>query len=292
LFNLINDDDADAWRDRRVRKAFAHIIDLPSVANQFYGDFAEHRPRFSGLGPTLEEQLFEQSFLDSLDRYEQDFDKARSLLESAGFTHEGKWWRKPNGDLLTPSFVAPTSVQYYVSGFQVAVSNLKQFGIKAELNAVEGTSFFSKSLPNLDYGLTRGYYGKMAAPLAWKATWVRYDGPDEEDYAAYLQEPHDSTVVEVPPVGEADSSDTIEIDVLERYNEVRFTSNEEKIREISRELAWAFNQTVPRLPVSTVPTSWYLVHDEWNYPAADSPLGLIEGLVWMFPQFGGVSKTS
>jgi peptide/nickel transport system substrate-binding protein len=289
LFNLMDDEDASAYRDRRVRKAFAHIIDFDGVAQQFFGDFGDHRPRFSGLAPTMEEKLFDDSFLESLDTYEQDFDRAEALLEDAGFTHDGQWWKKPDGSVLTPTFKGPTSVQYYVSGFQVAVSNLKEFGIKAELNAIEGTSFFSKTIPNLDYGLTRGYYGHSTVPIAWRNSWVRYDGPEDKDYAAYLQKPHDSTVLEVPPIGEPDSDETIEIDVLDRFNAVRHAREEERIRHISKELAWAFNQTVPRLPVSTAPFHWYLDHDDWNYPPSDSPLGRPgNGLVWMLPQYGGI----
>jgi ABC-type transport system substrate-binding protein len=289
IFNLIDGDDSDVWRDTRVRKAFAYIIDLDEVANQFYGIYGEHNTQYSGLVPTLENKLFDDEYVNSLEDYEQDFEKAEMLLRDAGLTFNGDWWVKPDGSELNPRFMAPTSVQFYVSGFQVAVSDLKSFGINAELNAVEGTSFFSQVIPNLNYGLTRGYYSHSEVPLAWRNSWVRYGGPSDETYSAYLQEPYDSTVVEVPPIGEPNSDERIEIDVLDRYNQIQHATETDEIRRISKELSWAFNQTVPRLPVSPAPSQWYLNHDGWQYPDKESPLGKpVNGLVWMLTQFGGI----
>jgi peptide/nickel transport system substrate-binding protein len=288
LFNIVDHEHADAYRDERVRKAFAHIIDMDGVAQQFYGDYGSHSPTYSGLTETMEERLLDEAFVDSLTTYETDLERARELLQDAGFSEGSNWWEKPDGTVLTARFVGPTSVQYYNRGFQVAVSHLKDFGINAELRSVEGTSFFSQTIPNLDYGLTRGYYSNNNAPAAWRLSHVRFDGPDNEDYAAYLQEPYDSTVVEVPPIGEPDSSDTIEIDILEKYGEIQQAVDPEAVTQISKELSWAFNQTVPRLPVSPAPYHWFLSHDDWWYPDDDSPLGHIQPLVWSFPQFGGM----
>jgi peptide/nickel transport system substrate-binding protein len=288
IFNMIDDEHADAWRDQRVRKAFAHIIDLDGVAEQFFGEFVEHSGRFSGLIPKMDEKLFDDAFLNSLRTYEQDFEKARSLLQEAGFSQNSKGWRTPDGEAFTPKFVGPTSVQYYLSGFQVAVSNLKEFGINAELNAIEGTSFFSRTLSNMEYGLTRGYYSHSVTPLAWRRSWVRYGGPEEHEYSAYLQQPFDSTVVEVPPIGEPESDETIEIDILERYDAVRRATDQSEIIEISKELAWAFNQTVPRLPVSPQVQPFYFEHDDWEYADSDDPMGQYP--LWLMPQYGGIAE--
>jgi peptide/nickel transport system substrate-binding protein len=289
-FNLINGDHSDVWRDRRVRKAFAHIIDLESVANQFYGDFASPTRKFVGLVPNIAQNLFEEEFLQALTTYDRDLDTAEQLLREAGFTKGSKWWKKPDGTVLNPNFVGPSSVQFYISGFQVAVSNLKAFGINAELNAVEGTTFFSNNLPNLDYGITRSIYGHPVITSALRRTWFRYDGPSEHIYPAYLQEPFDSTVLEVPKVGQPMSDARIEIDIREKHNELRHATDEQQIEQIGKELCWAFNQTVPKIPVSPVPSHWYMDHSEWTYPAGDSVLGQFSGLVWLLPQFGGIGR--
>jgi peptide/nickel transport system substrate-binding protein len=288
LFNVVDHEHADAYRDVRVRKAFAHVIDMDGVAEQFFGDFGSHSPTYSGLTPTMEEQLFDQQFIDSLTTYDRDLEEAERLLRAAGFSKGSKWWQKPDGTELTVEFVGPSSVQYYNRGFQVAVSNLKDFGIDAELRSVEGTSFFSQTVPQMDYGMTRGYYSRSNALEAWRLSWIRFDGPEEEDYAAYLQEPFDSTVVEVPPIGDSDSDERIEIDVLDRFDRIRSETDPEAVTELSRELSWAFNQTVPRLPVSPTPSHWYLNHDEWWFLPEENPLGTVQPLVWALPQFGGM----
>jgi peptide/nickel transport system substrate-binding protein len=238
----------------------------------------------------METRLFGEEFLESLSRYPRDVDAAESLLREAGLERDGDWWHKPDGTEFNPSFVAPTSVPFYTNGFQVAVSNLKEFGINAELNAVEGTTFFSQVIPNLDYGLTRGYYSNPSVPGAWFRSWFRYDGPGDKEYPAYLQEPHDQAVVEVPPIGEPDSDRTMSIDIRENYDEIRSSSDTSRIQELSKELCWAFNQSVPRIPVSQVPYTWYMTNDDWWLPPDETPMGLLQGIVWVLHQVGGIGS--
>jgi peptide/nickel transport system substrate-binding protein len=284
LFNVVDDDRGELWRDRRVRKAIARIIDRNSVVQQFFGDYSEHDPRLSGLTSALQDRLLEQPFLDSLVRYERDQKKAASLLRDAGFTEGDRWWRRPNGERLTVTFGAPTSIQYYVRGFQSAVSNLKAFGIQAELNAVEGTSWFSNEYPDHNWDLTHGYYGYSNAPRAWFLSWMRFPGTDDE-HLRRLQEPFDTTAITVPA---REGSGTMEIDVRDHYDAIKHTADEDEVARLSREFAWAFNQLVPRIPIGPAPFHWYLTNDDWIVPPDDSPLGHLEALVWMLPHVGAL----
>jgi hypothetical protein len=170
------------------------------------------------------------------------------------------------------------------------VSNLTDFGIDAEMNAVEGTVYFSKTLPNFEYEVTRGSYSDAAIPQAWFRSWLRHSGPSEEQFPAHFEEPFDSPVVQVPPIGEPESDDTVEIDVRANYDALLETNDPGEIRERSKNRCWAFNQVVPRIPVSLSPYKWYLRTDDWWVPDADSPFGHLQGLVWVLPQVGGIGR--
>ncbi|MFC7189785.1 ABC transporter substrate-binding protein [Halocatena marina] len=291
MFNMIDGAHADAWRDQRVRKAFAHIIDLEGVAQQFYGDFTDTRRRFSGLTPVLEQKLFDEAFRNSLTTYDHNPEKAAALLRDAGYTKD-KWWIKPNGEPLKATFQGPTSVEYYLRGWQVAASNLRKFGIKSQVVSIEGTTFFSKTLGNLEWDLTRSYYGSIDEPSAYDLSWIRYDGPEEHEYSWFLEQPHDEAVVTVPPIGKPDSNKTITINITDTYNELTKTIDPDMLSTLSKRLSWAFNQTVPKIPIGQVNYSWYMTSDSWNYPAKDHSLGNLYPFTWSLPQIGALQRKS
>lgn len=292
MFNMISGDHADAWRDHRVRKAFAHIIDLEAVAKQFYGDSTATRRRFSGLTPVLERQLFDKKFLNSLTTYDHNPKKAATLLKNAGYTKDGKWWIKPNGKPLKATFQGPTSVEFYLRGWQVAASNLKKFGIKSQVTSIEGTSFFSKTLGNLEWDLTRSYYGSINEPSAYNLTWIRYDGPEKYEYSWFLEKPHNKAGVTVPPIGKPDSSKTNTINITDTYDQITKTSDPEKLSKLAKKLSWAFNQTVPKIPIGQVNYGWYMTSDHWKYPPKDHALGNLMPFTWSLPQIGALQGKS
>lgn len=292
MFNMINGEHADAWRTPNVRKALAHIIDLESVAKQFYGEYTDTRRRFSGLTPLLENDLFDEEFLNSLTTYKRDTKKAESLLNDAGYTKKDGKWHKPNGDKLKATFEGPTSVSFYIDGWKFAASNLKEFGIESEVKAIDGSTFFSKTLGNLNWNLTRSYYGAPNPPLAYKRSWVRYDGPEKYDYSAYLEKPLDSSVVTVPEIGKPDSSKTTKINILDTYESLTKTSDEKKLTKLAEKLSWAYNQTVPRIPIGQVQGPWYMTNDVWKYPPADHALGQVSPFTWSLSQIGALKTKS
>lgn len=288
MFNVIDSEHADAWREENVRKAVAHIIDVEAISKQLYGNYTDIRRRFSGLTPLLEKQYLDEEFLSSLTTYEQDEKKAESLLTEADFERNDGNWVKPNGEKLKATFESPAGLSMYEDGFTVAAENLKKFGIEAETNAIENSTFFGKTQENLEWNLTRAYYSGPNPPLAFKRSWIRYDGPEEYDYSAFLQEPHDSSVVTVPEIGNADSEGTVDINIVESYEALTKTSDEKKITELMKKLSWAYNQTVPRIPMGQVQYPYYMTSDDWKYPPADHALGRIYPLTWGLPQIGAI----
>ncbi len=293
VFNVVNGEYADLWRDQRVRKAFAHILDFEGISHQYSGEFGiiDRRDHFSGMSPPMLD-IVSDDFLDQLTTYEQDHDLARELLEDAGFTEEGGQWYTPNDELFEVPWAAPSTVQWQIDGMEYAADNLSEFGIESTVEVVEGTTFFGQTIPNLEYELSRGFIGFGIGTEGWENTWIRYDSGDdmEDPFSYYLQEPYGEPGLQVPPIGEPDSDDRVEIDPLELYHELTRTDDEARIEEISQELSWAFNQTVPKLPGSSGVYGWYMT-ERWDYPDdyGQDPLAGLMPWTYVLPQIGALS---
>lgn len=294
VFNWIDGEYADLWRDRRVRKAFAHILDFEAIRDQYHGEFGYVDRYFSGTSPPMRENWLSDEFIEELPTYEQDFERAEELLQDAGLTEEDGQWYTPGGELLEATWAGPTGVQWQVDGMTVAAENLVQFGIESTVEVVETTTYFGQTLPQLDYELARGFIGFSDVVNGWYLTWLRYDGAneDEEPFSYYLEEPYGEPGIEVPPIGEPDSDDTIEVDPVALYDELTQTTDEDRISEISETLSWAFNRTVPKLPGSAGVYGWYMTQ-RWNYPddfeGREDPLTGIMPYTYSLPQIGAIS---
>lgn len=297
VFNWVDGEHADVWRDHRVRQAFAHILDFEAIRDQYHGEFGYIDRYFSGTSPPMRDPWLSDEFMDQLTVYEQDFDRAEELLEDAGLTKEDERWYTPDGELLEASWAAPTGVRWQVDGMTVAAENLVEFGIESSVEVVETTTYFGQTLPQLDYELARGFIGFSDVVTGWQLTWIRYDGADQEQepFANYLAEPYGEPGIEVPPIGEPDSEETIEVDPVDLYDELTRTTDEERISEISETLSWTFNQTVPKLPGSAGVYGWYMT-GRWNYPDdfedREDPLTGLMPFTYSLPQIGAISAKS
>lgn len=291
VFNWRNGEHADMWRDPRVRKAFAHIIDFAGVTQQYHGSWGEVDDNFDGMSPPMTSSVSD-GFHDSLTTYETDHERAEELLNEAGLTKEGGQWYKPNGELFEATWTAPSNVQYQQDGMEFAASNLSEFGIESTVNTVEGTTYFGQTIPQLDYELARGFIGFSNVVSGWRLTWLRYDAEDqaEEPFSYYLQEPYGEPGLEIPPIGEPDSSDTIEVDPVALFEELQYTTNEERVTEISETLSWAYNQTVPKLPAGAGAYPWYM-SSSWNYPDnyGEDPMAGLMPFTYSLHQIGALS---
>src|SRR5699024_2879139 len=134
----------DAWRNPTVRKALTHVFDREAIATQFRSKGVPEDKYITGMTRAQEKTWLDDSFMNSLDRYKHNTDKATKLLKQAGYTQQNGKWHKPNGDRFVAKFKTASGVTRYVNGLQVAVSNLEQFGIKATLQTEEDTTYFSK----------------------------------------------------------------------------------------------------------------------------------------------------
>jgi peptide/nickel transport system substrate-binding protein len=293
VFNLRDGEHADMWRDVRVRQAFAHILNFEGINGQYHGDWGEVDREFNGMSPPMEEEGWvDDDWNDQLTTYEEDWDRAEELLLDAGLTEEDGQWYKPDGEPFEVVWSAPSTVQWQINGMEYAASNLSEFGIDSTVEVVEGTTYFGQTIPNLDYEVARGFIGFANIVSGWELTWIRDDAEeqDEDPFANYLTEPYGEPGVEVPPIGEPDSSDTLEVNPVELQEELLYTTDEERIQEITETLSWTFNQTVPKLPGGAGVYNWYMTK-RWNYPDnfGEDPLAGLMPYTYSLPQIGAIS---
>jgi ABC-type transport system substrate-binding protein len=145
------DSGLDAWRDVNVRKAIAHVLDRKSLAVQLMNEEARPDELLTGMTRSQEDEWLDSSFKETLDPYDRNPKKAAQYLKQSGYTKRSGKWYKPNGDRFVAKFKTATGISSYANAFQVAASNLEQFGIKTNVEFEEQTTYFSKQ-PN-----DRGY---------------------------------------------------------------------------------------------------------------------------------------
>lgn len=127
--------------DLKVRQALSYAIDRDTIATQLYGDTGK---------PTASFIVSPQAFYSPTSRYEFNSDKAKALLDEAG-------WKDTNGNGIRDK----NGVEMKIL-FQTSVNSLRQktqeiikqsltaLGIEVELKSVDAKVFFSGDPANND----------------------------------------------------------------------------------------------------------------------------------------------
>jgi peptide/nickel transport system substrate-binding protein len=256
------------FQDRRVRKAFCYLIDSEQVAeNSGSGSQVKgHIEHNTGILKSRREKYL-SDVIDGFEKYapEVDKSKATSLLEDAGFTKRNGTWETPEGEALEVPIKTFVGGGDRTSATQTIVSNLQEFGIQAEMQTYEATTFFGKTLPNGNYRLALDAWGgfKFYPYFSFYSNFSRPSQLQSYNYPA--------SEVEVPmPVGDLQGSlETIDAQKLVVDLSQTDAGSEEEMTLIQK-LAWIWNQTVPAFAFEVTRDQTILTNDDWNIPSEDS----------------------
>lgn len=128
---------------------------------------------------------FEKYYLPELaERYNQDLDKAKELLTEAGY---------PDGFSLT--ITVPNNYQQHIDAAQVIVEQLKQIGVKAEIQLIEWDSWLSDVYAGRDFQST--VVGVDAAYLSGRALLERFTSDSEKNFINFSNEEYDKLYEQV-----------------------------------------------------------------------------------------------
>ena len=116
-------------QDKKVRQALNHAVDKEAIIEAFYQGQAE--PAKNPIPPSI------QGYNDDISAYEYDLDKARSLLEEAGYADgfEMELW------------AMPVSRPYMPDGQKVAEaiqSSFKEIGVETTIKTYEWATYVEK----------------------------------------------------------------------------------------------------------------------------------------------------
>lgn len=137
-FNL----EKEIWQDIKVREAFQYIFDREQVTeySQPYATVSWY-PMLTMTQSQAEKNMSPDAF-NKLTKYSYDLDKAKSLLESAGWKKNGNYWYDQNGKKVELTLGVENST-LFVNMAQVVQNQLNSFGIATTIKLGEnwGTWF-------------------------------------------------------------------------------------------------------------------------------------------------------
>ena len=255
----------EIWGIRNARKAIAYLT-RPALLEQS----ATGQQRGVRHGTTLLPEALYEKF--DVDEWAEDYgydevktDRAAELLREADFTKEDGKWYTPSGDRMVMDTLVGAPFDDWIKAIQTYNSTLNDFGIEANLQTYEGSGYWGDIYEGkMDVCSTPWNFSNF--PNAIMALGTGLNFTPGKDYWGYPEE------VTVPEVGDVGGEETFTINIEEKYRELsRPTSEEEYIQGI-KELAWAHNQLVPRIPYYEFNDSIPVYTKNWDFPSDDDPV--------------------
>lgn len=225
---------------------------------------------------------------DKLTRYgydSVDHDKAAALLREEGFTQEGGSWYTPDGTEWSLNLIASTKSADSMMG-QTVSQNLNAFGINTNFRTVDPGTWWSDSYTGAGFedlilawswaGFENPYWGyNYGIASAWEHMGHGYPQPPDDGSGG---EPfaEGEWMVETPwPAYDPDG--TTEIDIREKIKGLETTQDEEAYKKTIQELAWIYNQTLPKVPLEVMQGQNIINPREWDIVSKDNPAWSVGG---------------
>jgi peptide/nickel transport system substrate-binding protein len=151
--------------NKLIRQALSYAVDRQAVIDMVAG----------GRGDVIGTNMFpgfKKYYADELvEVYPYDPQKAKELLAEAGY---------PDGFSFT--ITVPSNYQYHVDTTQIVVEQLKQVGIKADIQLIEWASWLSDVYKERDYQAT---LSGLAAELSPRKALERFQSDADNNFMNY-----------------------------------------------------------------------------------------------------------
>ena len=192
--------------DKRVHQAIYHAVDREGIARAIFGDRAQV---LYGAPPTIDGY-------ENLNRYPFDPDKAKRLLDEAGFGLD-----TPFRIIYDQTY--PSAPQY----FPIIEQQLRQIGMNVQLHPLDSTAFIARLREARDTFEVFGTYGGVQG-LDPHVTATYYDCERKPTLTGYAN---------------------CEFDAL--FAEARSLTDPKQRNALYRRAAGIFNEDLPQLPLWT-----------------------------------------
>jgi peptide/nickel transport system substrate-binding protein len=251
--------------DRRVRQAIAHLIDRER--NAFNAKTAITVPKYLTGLPNQVLAEWVGSDPEGFETYgwnASQTEAASRLLREAGYERVDGTWQSEDGTALSLRITTPGSGSWPLNA-QTAVASLQDAGIDAQTR-IRDKAGYGEAIQTGDFDMAiniwGGANGRGSHPYNFFSFQFEEQATNNMNY--------DATAVDIPhPVGEPDG-DVQTVNVREKVEALGRASGEAETALI-RELAWAYNQSIPRIPLLTNTNLRFISTDEWTLPARSDP---------------------
>lgn len=240
--------------DPAVRRAMAHAIDKTSMVNSL----------LHGYGTPLN-QLFPEghwTYDPSIEGYAYDVERARAILDEAGWVLNEDGVREKDGQTLTFTLIYPTGNLAREKSAPLIQQNLAEIGIKVELEAMDLSTLISRLLPRNSDGT-----GRAPTPEDYTLMLLGFSlsNGDPQEYMPYFHSK------DVPPAGYnyTNYADP-EIDAL--FEQQAAATDHEKRVEIFHQINRKLSADVPWIPLYMQEDLWAVRGVEGFNPTPTSPV--------------------
>ncbi len=219
-------------RDTRVRQAIAYVIDRAKAVESWSNIYTPVEIP-DGLHDWMRSQWLDQATINMLNKYERNLDRARELLEEAGFTYDENTntWYTPNGQVFTLRFYAPSGWTDWNTIGQAIAKQLQDFGIHVDYRAVEDSTLWGQIWPGKKFDLILNWWGAWNLIHPWVCHW---------QWVSRFESIGLPTVYNVSSIGPINASAL--------WRELQ-SSNETIVRNATRLLSILVNYALPILPI-------------------------------------------
>jgi peptide/nickel transport system substrate-binding protein len=269
--------DNEQFEDLRVRQAIAYAIDEESVAENAGGHIYEGVTHPTGLASIHEEEYLED-VLDEFTDYSHDTSRAAELLEEAGYERDDDdLWVDEEGEQLSAEVRGPAGFSDWIDGLETVAQNLESFGLDAELVARDDSAYWADDWDGGDFEIAADFYGATGHPYeAWEGQVVGAIPNNNTDAPSSF---------EVPALDDPDG-DAVEFDFDEALGELERLHDEDEERELIQEIAFAYNQALPIVPVAEKWDQAIMTEHDWDIPDEDDPIMEIPFPAWYLVREG------
>jgi peptide/nickel transport system substrate-binding protein len=251
------------FSDPRLRKAVAYVVNRWQNTHNAK-DFVDVIKYPNGLpNRVTQEYLGEDPDLLQYGYESSKTEPAAELLRAAGYTREDGQWVDENGETLTIEIISGSGGTWKLNN-QSAAQTLSDFGIDAVPSVLEGATY-GQRLDNGAYDIAVSAWGAFGGgrhPFNFFS--------QEYNESKNSQQNIDPTAAEIPyPIGDP-QGDTETVDITAKIDALAQAAPGDEERTAIRELAWIYNQHLPRLPLMNGVSRTFISTDGWQVPAADS----------------------
>lgn len=242
---------------RAVRQALAFVSPQHQVPD-LLGETYEPVEYLAGV---LEkpERWITDDVLENLRTYRQtdeNLELAAELLEQEGYQRDDGEWYRPNGERFSISVLTIGSVQSILVSMEALRDALESFGIEAELESVDGTTYSSRYFDR-DYDVIGSKAGGRQFHPYFGFVWD-FTSTDATEAQAVDEE------YEVPwPPGDWDG-DPHTVNLPDTINRLAQSGSAEESREVISELAWTYNVIAHKVPLYMSVREYGIHGDRWE----------------------------